>query len=84
MSADVTEKTVVDEVEKRLLIGGEWRDASGSGAMVVEDPSTAEPLCEGPPLLHLRSVRTRRVPQHPARRHKAGDQAEVQYHCITL
>jgi len=37
-----------------------------------------------PPLVHLRSVRTRRVPQHPARRHKAGDQSEVQYLCITL
>ncbi len=27
---------------------------------------------------------TRRVAQHPARRHKAADQSEVQYHCITL
>jgi hypothetical protein len=35
-------------------------------------------------LVLLRSVRTRRVPQYPPRRHKAADQFEVQYHCITL
>src|SRR5215217_8603695 len=28
--------------------------------------------------------RTRRVPQHPPKRRKAGDQSEVQYHCIKL
>src|SRR5215211_3088839 len=28
--------------------------------------------------------RTRRVPQHPPKWRKAGDQSEVQYHCIKL
>ncbi|MDX6637105.1 MAG: succinate-semialdehyde dehydrogenase / glutarate-semialdehyde dehydrogenase [Solirubrobacterales bacterium] len=37
---------VVDNVEKRLLIGGEWRDASGAGTLSVEDPATGEALCE--------------------------------------
>jgi succinate-semialdehyde dehydrogenase/glutarate-semialdehyde dehydrogenase len=40
------EKTVVDEVPKQLLIGGEWRDASGGATLSVEDPSTGESLCE--------------------------------------
>jgi succinate-semialdehyde dehydrogenase/glutarate-semialdehyde dehydrogenase len=46
MSTETAERTVVDGVEKRLFIGGEWRDASGGGTLAVEDPSTAEPLAE--------------------------------------
>jgi len=46
MSIATQEQTVVDQVEKRLYIGGEWRDASGEGALTVEDPSTGEALCE--------------------------------------
>ena len=42
MSIATQEQTVVDQVEKRLYIGGEWRDASGEGALTVEDPSTGE------------------------------------------
>lgn len=41
----VTEKTILDNVEKRLYIGGNWQEASG-GTMMVEDPSTAEHICE--------------------------------------
>ncbi len=41
-----TEQSVVDGVEKRLLIGGEWRDASDGGEFEVDDPSTGERLCE--------------------------------------
>ncbi len=40
------EKAAIDGVEKRLLIGGEWRDASGGETFAVEDPSTGETLCE--------------------------------------
>ncbi len=39
------ERAVVDAVPKRLLIGGEWRDATGGATLDVEDPSTATPLC---------------------------------------
>jgi succinate-semialdehyde dehydrogenase / glutarate-semialdehyde dehydrogenase len=46
MTTETAERTVVDGVEKRLFIGGEWRDASGGGTLPVEDPSTAEPLAE--------------------------------------
>src|SRR5215210_6122345 len=46
MTTETAERTVVDGVEKRLFIGGEWRDASGGGTLAVEDPSTAEPLAE--------------------------------------
>jgi succinate-semialdehyde dehydrogenase / glutarate-semialdehyde dehydrogenase len=46
MSIATQEQTVVDQVEKRLYIGGEWRNASGEGALTVEDPSTGEALCE--------------------------------------
>jgi succinate-semialdehyde dehydrogenase / glutarate-semialdehyde dehydrogenase len=46
MSTVTTEGAVVDGVNKQLFIGGEWRDASGGGTFPVEDPSTAEALCE--------------------------------------
>jgi succinate-semialdehyde dehydrogenase/glutarate-semialdehyde dehydrogenase len=46
MSIATQEQTVVDKVEKRLYIGGEWRDASDGDTFAVEDPSTGEPLCE--------------------------------------
>jgi succinate-semialdehyde dehydrogenase/glutarate-semialdehyde dehydrogenase len=46
MSIATSEQSVVDSVNKQLLIGGEWRDASEGGTLAVEDPSTAEPLCE--------------------------------------
>jgi succinate-semialdehyde dehydrogenase / glutarate-semialdehyde dehydrogenase len=46
MSIATEEQTVVDRVEKRLYIAGEWRDASDGGTLEVIDPSTEEPLCE--------------------------------------
>ncbi|HET7478074.1 MAG TPA: NAD-dependent succinate-semialdehyde dehydrogenase [Rubrobacteraceae bacterium] len=46
MSANTAERTIVDKVEKRLFVGGEWRDAAGGGTLPVEDPSTGEALCE--------------------------------------
>ena len=46
MSIATQEQTVVDGVEKRLYIGGDWRDASGGGTLTVEDPATGEALCE--------------------------------------
>jgi succinate-semialdehyde dehydrogenase/glutarate-semialdehyde dehydrogenase len=46
MGVTTSEGSVVDGVEKRLYIGGEWREASGREAFTVEDPSTAEALCE--------------------------------------
>ena len=42
------EDAVVDEVPKRLFIGGEWRDAAGGGTLAVEDPSTGEPCARSP------------------------------------
>jgi len=46
MSIATQEQAVVDKVEKRLYIGGEWRNASEGQTLAVEDPSTGEPLCE--------------------------------------
>jgi succinate-semialdehyde dehydrogenase / glutarate-semialdehyde dehydrogenase len=46
MSIATSEQSVVDSVNKQLFIGGEWREASGGETLAVEDPSTAEPLCE--------------------------------------
>jgi succinate-semialdehyde dehydrogenase/glutarate-semialdehyde dehydrogenase len=46
MSTATQEQTVVDGVEKRLYIGGEWRDASAGGTLTVEDPATGEALCQ--------------------------------------
>jgi succinate-semialdehyde dehydrogenase / glutarate-semialdehyde dehydrogenase len=44
MSIATEEQTVVDAVEKRLYIGGEWRDASGGATLEVIDPATEEPI----------------------------------------
>ena len=46
MSIATQEQTVVDSVEKRLYIGGEWIDASEGRTLEVEDPATGEALCE--------------------------------------
>jgi succinate-semialdehyde dehydrogenase / glutarate-semialdehyde dehydrogenase len=46
MSIATEEQTVVDKVQKKLYIGGEWRDASGGDTLAVIDPATEEPLCE--------------------------------------
>ena len=46
MAVATREQEVVDKVEKRLLIGGEWRDATGGATLAVEDPATGEALCE--------------------------------------
>jgi succinate-semialdehyde dehydrogenase/glutarate-semialdehyde dehydrogenase len=40
------EAEVLDSVPTQLLIGGEWRDASGGGRLPVEDPATGETLVE--------------------------------------
>jgi succinate-semialdehyde dehydrogenase / glutarate-semialdehyde dehydrogenase len=40
------ERRVIDDVPKTLLVGGQWRGASGSATLPVHDPSTGEPLCE--------------------------------------
>jgi succinate-semialdehyde dehydrogenase/glutarate-semialdehyde dehydrogenase len=39
------EQHVVEQVPKQLYIGGQWRDGA-KGTLPVEDPSTAEVLCE--------------------------------------
>jgi succinate-semialdehyde dehydrogenase/glutarate-semialdehyde dehydrogenase len=46
MSIATAEQTVVDKIEKKLFIGGEWRDASGGRTLEVIDPATEEPICE--------------------------------------
>jgi len=46
MAIATREQEVVDSVEKKLFIGGEWRDAAGGETLAVEDPATAEALCE--------------------------------------
>ena len=43
MSPDA--KSVVENAPKQLLIGGQWRDASGGETIDVEDPATGEVLC---------------------------------------
>jgi succinate-semialdehyde dehydrogenase/glutarate-semialdehyde dehydrogenase len=46
MSIATAEQEIVDQVQTKLLIGGEWRDATGGGTLEVIDPSTEEPICE--------------------------------------
>jgi succinate-semialdehyde dehydrogenase/glutarate-semialdehyde dehydrogenase len=42
----VQETEVVDAVPKRLYVGGEWVEATGSGTLPVEDPATGETIAE--------------------------------------
>jgi succinate-semialdehyde dehydrogenase/glutarate-semialdehyde dehydrogenase len=46
MAGGPEERKVVEAVPKQLLIGGEWRDATGGRTFGVEDPATGETLCE--------------------------------------
>jgi succinate-semialdehyde dehydrogenase/glutarate-semialdehyde dehydrogenase len=46
MSIAADEHAVLDKIQKKLYIGGEWRNASGGGMLEVIDPATEEPLCE--------------------------------------
>jgi succinate-semialdehyde dehydrogenase/glutarate-semialdehyde dehydrogenase len=46
MSIATAEQAAVDAAPKQLLIGGEWRDASGGATLAVEDPATGEAFCE--------------------------------------
>ena len=40
------EQAVIEGAPNQLLIGGEWRDASGGAKLGIEDPATGETLCE--------------------------------------
>jgi succinate-semialdehyde dehydrogenase/glutarate-semialdehyde dehydrogenase len=46
MSMVERERTILDRVPRGLLIGGEWRPASGGGTLPVEDPATGESIAE--------------------------------------
>jgi succinate-semialdehyde dehydrogenase / glutarate-semialdehyde dehydrogenase len=46
MAIATEEQAVVESVPKALLVGGEWRQASGGETLAVEDPATGEALCE--------------------------------------
>ena len=46
MSIATEEKSVVETVPSQLLIGGEWRDATGGETLAVEDPATGETIAE--------------------------------------
>jgi succinate-semialdehyde dehydrogenase/glutarate-semialdehyde dehydrogenase len=46
MAIATQEGQIVERVEKRLLVGGSWRDAAGGATFPVVDPATEEPLCE--------------------------------------
>jgi len=42
MALNADEQKVIDNAPNQLLIGGEWRDATGGGKLAIEDPSTGE------------------------------------------
>jgi succinate-semialdehyde dehydrogenase / glutarate-semialdehyde dehydrogenase len=46
MNSTPEQRKVIEAAPKQLLIGGEWRDATGGGTFAVEDPATGESLCE--------------------------------------
>jgi succinate-semialdehyde dehydrogenase / glutarate-semialdehyde dehydrogenase len=46
VSSPVDERRVVFGVNRRLLIGGDWRDGLSARTFSVEDPATGQTLCE--------------------------------------
>jgi succinate-semialdehyde dehydrogenase / glutarate-semialdehyde dehydrogenase len=46
MSTATDEQRLISDAPRKLLIAGEWSDASGGATMEVEDPATGEALCE--------------------------------------
>jgi succinate-semialdehyde dehydrogenase/glutarate-semialdehyde dehydrogenase len=42
----MSEAALLEAIPKGLLIDGEWHMAAGDGTIAVEDPATAETLCE--------------------------------------
>src|SRR3954462_15386631 len=46
MTTATAEQAVLDGVQTKLFIGGEWRDAAEGGTLPVEDPATGETLTE--------------------------------------
>ncbi len=46
MAVASEEQAVLERVPTGLLIGGEWRQASGGGTLPVEDPATGETVAE--------------------------------------
>jgi succinate-semialdehyde dehydrogenase / glutarate-semialdehyde dehydrogenase len=46
MAVATREQEILEQVPKRLYIGGEWREASGGETIPVEDPATGQTLCE--------------------------------------
>ena len=46
LSISELEKSAVEAAPRQLLIGGEWRDATGGAKLAVEDPATGETLGE--------------------------------------
>ena len=46
MSVTDREKAAIEGAPKQLFIGGEWRDAATGEKLAVDDPSTAETICE--------------------------------------
>src|SRR3954467_3743896 len=46
MTTATAEQAVLDGVQTKLFIGGEWRDAAQGGTLEVEDPATGETLAE--------------------------------------
>jgi succinate-semialdehyde dehydrogenase / glutarate-semialdehyde dehydrogenase len=46
LSIAAPEQAVVEKVPNQLLVGGEWRDASGGATLGVDDPATGEVICE--------------------------------------
>jgi succinate-semialdehyde dehydrogenase/glutarate-semialdehyde dehydrogenase len=43
---DAQHRTIVDNTPKQAYIAGAWRDGSGGGRFIVEDPGTGEVMCE--------------------------------------
>ncbi|HSD76045.1 MAG TPA: NAD-dependent succinate-semialdehyde dehydrogenase, partial [Solirubrobacteraceae bacterium] len=46
MTTASAEQAVLDGVQTKLFIGGEWREASEGATLAVEDPATGETLAE--------------------------------------
>ena len=74
------ERAVVDAVPRQLLVGGEWRSASGATTFSVEDPSTGDSLCEvadATPADGLAALDAAAAVQETWARHPARERGEI-------
>src|SRR3954469_21470276 len=75
-----SERKVLEDVPRKLYIGGKWRDGAEGGAIEVEDPATGETLVEvadGTPGDALAALAAAHERQPEGRAHAPRERGEI-------